>query len=258
MLQFAHLDQSASKRVRAHGGEPDIMATEREHTLAMRRVSRSITQATNAVMADAIPRIAEARAAGDKRKARRITRSAVSQIRRRVRGAVPPGRQSDMFAASAAKATGVTAARAEGDLDDPAMTRALGASIARENRAFIAENRRLSEKMLREHVRDVSRLINSVDSVGAMRAVVKTRNEIVVRRGDVIAADQVQKLAGSQDRARQVAAGVESYTWETQGDSRVRREHVARQGQVFAWDSPPDDGHPGEPINCRCRAVPVV
>jgi len=41
-------------------------------------------------------------------------------------------------------------------------------------------------------------------------------------------------------------------------DARERPEHVAREGKEFSWKNPPDDGHPGEPINCRCTAEPVL
>ena len=47
------------------------------------------------------------------------------------------------------------------------------------------------------------------------------------------------------------------YIWHTRQDDKVRSSHAAREGQVFAWGSPPDDGHPGEPFNCRCWAEPV-
>ncbi len=45
-----------------------------------------------------------------------------------------------------------------------------------------------------------------------------------------------------------------AYKWRTQKDNRVRKEHMEREGKVFNWDTPPFDGHPGEPYNCRCWA----
>jgi uncharacterized protein with gpF-like domain len=38
----------------------------------------------------------------------------------------------------------------------------------------------------------------------------------------------------------------------------VRRAHAVYDDQVFRWDDPPEDGHPGQAINCRCRAEPFI
>lgn len=48
------------------------------------------------------------------------------------------------------------------------------------------------------------------------------------------------------------------YIWRTSGDNKVRPEHVANNGKIFAWDNPPETGHPGEAYGCRCRAEPYV
>ena len=73
-----------------------------------------------------------------------------------------------------------------------------------------------------------------------------------------IANDQIGKLNGQLNEARQEQLGVEKYIWRTVNDNRVRDEHSEREGEEFAWDDPPEDGHPGEPINCRCYAEPVL
>jgi SPP1 gp7 family putative phage head morphogenesis protein len=46
------------------------------------------------------------------------------------------------------------------------------------------------------------------------------------------------------------------YVWRTAGDNRVRGEHAARNGQIFAWNDPPEHGHPGREANCRCWPEP--
>lgn len=48
------------------------------------------------------------------------------------------------------------------------------------------------------------------------------------------------------------------YIWRTVGDDRVRSSHEERGGEIFAWDEPPEGGHPGEDYNCRCTAEPYV
>lgn len=82
--------------------------------------------------------------------------------------------------------------------------------------------------------------------------------KVTKSRADLIARDQSQKLNSAFNRARQEANGIEEYIWKTVGDSRVRDLHAARNGKKFRWDSPPSDGHPGEPVNCRCVAKAVI
>jgi len=82
------------------------------------------------------------------------------------------------------------------------------------------------------------------------------------RQANVIARDQLGKLNGEVNQARQEALGVTHYIWRTMRDNRVRDEHFALEGQRVAWDDPPPVGpngepaHPGEAIQCRCYAEP--
>ena len=84
------------------------------------------------------------------------------------------------------------------------------------------------------------------------------RTGIAQRRAALIARDQLGTLNGELSQRRQVAAGVSRYRWQTARDERVRPSHRDLQGQVFSWDAPPDIGHPGAPINCRCIAIPII
>ncbi len=74
----------------------------------------------------------------------------------------------------------------------------------------------------------------------------------------LIARDQVSKLNGQLNRARQTAAGITSFVWETREDDRVRPEHRELQGRTFTWDEGAGGVYPGEPIQCRCWARAVV
>lgn len=74
----------------------------------------------------------------------------------------------------------------------------------------------------------------------------------------LIARDQISKLNGQLARARQTAAGITSFVWETQKDSRVRPEHRALQGRTFTWADGANGVFPGQPIQCRCWARAVV
>ncbi|MEM9010647.1 MAG: phage minor head protein [Pseudomonadota bacterium] len=65
-------------------------------------------------------------------------------------------------------------------------------------------------------------------------------------------------FTGLVGELRQRALGVEFYVWRSEDDEKVRRAHAVYDDQVFRWDDPPEDGHPGQAINCRCRAEPFI
>lgn len=88
-------------------------------------------------------------------------------------------------------------------------------------------------------------------------------------RSRLIARDQSSKFWTTLNRIRQEQAGVTEYEWWTREDERVRGNpdglyprarpsHWDRHGKIFRWDRPPSDGHPGEPILCRCVARPII
>lgn len=85
---------------------------------------------------------------------------------------------------------------------------------------------------------------------------IEKRFDVARGRAQLIARDQVGKFYGAVNRARQAELGVTSYRWRTSLDERVRPEHAAREGKLFSWAEPPEDGAPGQPINCRCTAEP--
>jgi len=85
---------------------------------------------------------------------------------------------------------------------------------------------------------------------------IEARFDVTASRAALIARDQVGKFYGAVQKARQTNLGITSYTWRTSNDERVRPEHAEREGEVFEWSDPPEDGHPGQPINCRCTAEP--
>lgn len=89
------------------------------------------------------------------------------------------------------------------------------------------------------------------------------------RRAGLIARDQAASFNGSLNRIRQTAMGVTEYVWSSSLDERVRGNpsgrypnarpsHWDREGKTFKWSAPPEDGHPGQPINCRCTARAVI
>lgn len=81
-------------------------------------------------------------------------------------------------------------------------------------------------------------------------------------RADTIARTQTLQLNAQITRERQTASGILRFVWSTSGDERVRDSHDAIDGEEFSWDDLPEvDGErvmPGEPVNCRCVAIPVL
>jgi SPP1 gp7 family putative phage head morphogenesis protein len=75
-------------------------------------------------------------------------------------------------------------------------------------------------------------------------------------RAKLIARDQTAKLFSNLSQTRQEDLGIERYIWRTVGDGAVRDSHYELRDLTFEWSKPPDVGHPGEDIQCRCVADP--
>ena len=73
-----------------------------------------------------------------------------------------------------------------------------------------------------------------------------------------ITRDQTSKAVGQFTHARHRQLGIQEYTWRTAQDERVRVMHQALEGSRQRWDSPPSVGHPGQDIQCRCVAIPII
>ena len=137
------------------------------------------------------------------------------------------------------------------------------ADLSTLKRMWVSDNVALIKKETLEKIRArmVERIINNVEEAKLTRALVDDLQNILMmekKRAVLIATDQVGKLNGRITQYQQQSIGVEEYIWQTAGDRRVRPRHVARNGVKFRWDKPPDDGHPGQPIRCRCVADPVI
>jgi SPP1 gp7 family putative phage head morphogenesis protein len=138
---------------------------------------------------------------------------------------------------------------------DPALDRRLN--------FFSAENVRLIKNMQREHMARIGAITTNGLAAGKsareLTREIEKANGIPRRRAALIARDQVSKLNGQINKARQEASGVTHFTWRTVGDERVRDEHEQLDGMTFSWaEGAPDEGFPGQPVNCRCVAEPVL
>ena len=74
-----------------------------------------------------------------------------------------------------------------------------------------------------------------------------------------LARDQTQRQISNLTQARHRQMGITEYRWSTSEDERVRETHAANNGKVFQWATPPAaTGHPGNDVQCRCTARPII
>jgi SPP1 gp7 family putative phage head morphogenesis protein len=125
---------------------------------------------------------------------------------------------------------------------------------------WIAENVRLIKSIPAEILDDMEGIIRRGVLNGFANSVIKeqiiARYSVSERRAKLIAIDQIGKANAALAQQRQKDVGLDGYFWRGALDSRERKWHVEREGQRFSWDKPPKDGHPGQPIRCRCYAEP--
>lgn len=104
---------------------------------------------------------------------------------------------------------------------------------------------------------DARRRVQGVQATSKDELLKGLRHErgIAFRRARTITRSGVQEAAGEMNRARQAAAGIRTYIWQTAEDELVREEHAARNGVTRSWEDSPI---PGEEANCRCVAIPNI
>lgn len=137
-------------------------------------------------------------------------------------------------------------------------------------KASVAENVQLIRSISQQYLLDVQGLVmRSIQSGRGMADIVPGLRRIegvTRRRADTIARDQVSKATAAINRTRAQAAGIRKFKWRHSGGGRdPRRLHQEMDGNIYSYDDPPvidertgERGLPGEAINCRCFAVPVL
>lgn len=130
-------------------------------------------------------------------------------------------------------------------------------------RDFAANNANLIRTIPERYFDQVDALVQESFLTGRRAADVSTRLQerfdVSKSNANRIARDQIGKLNGQITHERQTALGIDAYIWRTSLDDRVRDpEHTRLEGQRFTWESggDPTEGHPGDAIQCRCRAEP--
>lgn len=126
--------------------------------------------------------------------------------------------------------------------------------------AFVADNVRLIKSLpdqaMNEIEATVLRGVRAGKRAADIASEIQGRFEVSKSRAVLIARDQVGKFNGEQTELRHREIGIDAYIWRTSRDERVRPEHAAREGKRYLYSDPPEDGNPGEAIQCRCTAEP--
>ena len=118
--------------------------------------------------------------------------------------------------------------------------------------------------VLENPANDGVRVEELADQLRTLAADMGERGDVLASRAELIARDQTLKLNANLTQSRMQDAGVEQYDWSTSQDERVRPMHAALEGSRQRFDSPPvtneegETNNPGEDIQCRCIALPVV
>lgn len=145
-------------------------------------------------------------------------------------------------------------------LGRPLFTDATGLGALQQG--FIKTNTKLIKDIPAKAFQDIegilSRGLAKGDRHGTIAKEVVKRLAITKKRAKLIARDQVSKFNAQLTRQRHLANGITQSIWRTVGDERVRPEHEAREGQKFNNETGIEGEFPGEPINCRCHAEPVL
>lgn len=124
-------------------------------------------------------------------------------------------------------------------------------------------NVRLMKNAGQAYADDVADVLSDPENWGisleALTQKILDRADVSESRAELIARDQTQKMNASINKTRQQHAGISQFVWSTSLDERVRDSHAENEGETFDWTNPPaETGLPGDDVNCRCVAVPVL
>lgn len=127
---------------------------------------------------------------------------------------------------------------------------------------FTRDNVKLIKSIPEQYFAQIESTVSNMIQQGKMTKDIEeeiyNRYSVSESRAALIARDQTNKFNGALTELRQREVGIKQYQWSTSLDERVRPEHEERHNDIFSWDNPPSDGHPGQAINCRCEALAVI
>ena len=144
---------------------------------------------------------------------------------------------------------------------------------------FLQDNVSLVTNMAERQIQQIADIVRPAQAGGQrweeVAKQIQERLSVSESRAKLIARDQANKFNSAMQQTTQTAAGVEEYEWTVAGDYAVRgrpggeyedskEDHWVLKGRIFRWDNPPlipgtsERAHPGQRIQCRCTARPVI
>ena len=131
-------------------------------------------------------------------------------------------------------------------------------SKIKENTSYITSMR---DKYVAQLQSDIYRTISQGKGATELTKIIMKRTNMSYNHARLIANDQTGSILSQLNKYRATHAGFEKYLWQSMEDGRVRPKHQELDQKVFGYNDP-DGGDggllPGEPINCRCVAMPVI
>lgn len=137
-------------------------------------------------------------------------------------------------------------------------------------KASVSSNVSLIKSIPQEYLSGVqAAVMRSIQTGNGMEELVpylQKQGNLTRARAKMIALNETRRAYSSLNKARLTKLNVTSFEWlHTAGSNEPRKLHKELSGKIFRWDDPPviDEktgvrGGPGDLINCRCRAVPVI
>lgn len=127
------------------------------------------------------------------------------------------------------------------------------------------KNLALIVSLSQEKVTRVRRVLEQSGSTARVEDIaerIRAETGATESRAILIARDQTMKLHSEITEAQHRHAGVTEFIWSTSKDERVRDSHRELEGKRFSYDEPPivdgESAIPGQPIQCRCVAIPIL
>jgi len=136
--------------------------------------------------------------------------------------------------------------------------------------ATIAENVSLIKSIPSEYFTQIQGAVMRSITTGRGEAdlipFLQKQGETTLKRARIIARDQTRKAFSNINFARMERIGIQEYEWlHSAGGQKPRKLHQRMSGNIYRIDQPPiidektqQRGKPGDLINCRCRAIPVI
>lgn len=254
-------------------------AIERDFARQIRAVVRPAREALTPFLAELGPLLAAAARelrstdgafdAGEAKRIRQLTETARAKVEELVRP-----REAEAVARRIAENTSryqrkQIARQAQASLGVDILTRdrklpGIIDGFAAENVALITS---IPYRFADEMERMVTRAATSGTRVEELAENINQRWGVNENHATLIARDQLGKIYGQINHARQQELGVRRFIWRTVNDERVRdgtegpQDHARLEGTEHDYDDPPDTGTgpalPGEDIQCRCYAEPI-